>query len=210
MAAAKLCCTAPSRPESPDSMPSRPVRQFKSLANIKIHFAHNKHTPVVADDHSKRSPTRYPADDLELRRIFVTASLPEDHPHALRLQHRKPGVDETIIRSPSFTNKLRRQLSRRSIVTDLVDKDVMGKSKIKAFAYSRKTREDNPAGFSDGYDDDAQSFCLSESRLASLENGESSSQLTRPSGPTGLGTIAPDLRASDFVIYTEPPTISYF
>ena len=56
-----------------------------------------------------------PASALELNRIFVTASLPEDHPHAITFPGRKPSFDDSIIRSPSFGNKLRRQLSRRSL-----------------------------------------------------------------------------------------------
>ncbi|THX16190.1 hypothetical protein D6D13_01679 [Aureobasidium pullulans] len=167
MAAAKLCCTAPLRSESPDDMPSRPVRHFKSLANIKTHFGHSKHTPTTTDGLTDENRPIYPADDLELQRIFVAASLPEDHPDALKLRHRKPDVDESIIHSPSFTNKLRRQLSRKSLATNNSDKETTKKS-IRPFA--RKKTEHGFADLAGGYDDDAQSLCLTESRLASLKD----------------------------------------
>lgn len=170
MAAAKLCCTAPIRSHSPDATPSRPVRHFKSLANIRMHFANNKHATTATNGLTDRSQARYPADDLELRHIFVAASLPEDHPHALRIGHRKPEVDETIIHSPSFTNKLRRQLSRKSLVTDKSHKNTTSKSIIKPFVYPRKRRAHGLRDLAVDYDDDAQSLRLPESRLVSLEN----------------------------------------
>ncbi|KAG9525011.1 hypothetical protein KCV07_g1302, partial [Aureobasidium melanogenum] len=170
MAAAKLCCTAPLRSQSPDDTPPRPVRPFKSLANIKTHFAHNKHTPDTTDDHTQRSHPLYPADDLELRRIFVAASLPEDHPHALKLRHRKPEVDESIIHSLSFTNKLRRQLSRKSLVTDKCHKKPASKLNLRPQASLGKRLEHGLPELAGGYDDDAQSLCLVGSRLASLAN----------------------------------------
>lgn len=170
MAAAKLCCNVPIRSHSPDITPSRPVRHFKSLANIKIHFANNKHATTVTSGLTDRSQPRYPADDLELRHIFVAASLPEDHPHALRIGHRKPEVDETILHSPSFTNKLRRQLSRKSLVTDKSRRDTTSKSIIRPFVYPQKRRVHVLRDLADGYDDDAQSLRLPESRLVSLED----------------------------------------
>ena len=170
MAAAKLCCTAPVRSHSPDATPSRPVRHFKSLANIKIHFANNKHATTATNSLTDRSQSRYPADDLELRHIFVAASLPEDHPHALRIGHRKPEVDESIIHSPSFTNKLRRQLSRKSLVTDKPQRDTTSRSIIKHFPFPHKRLVHDLRDLADGYDDDAQSLRLPESRLVSLEN----------------------------------------
>ncbi|KAH0366328.1 hypothetical protein KCU65_g5433, partial [Aureobasidium melanogenum] len=170
MAAAKLCCTAPLRSQSPDDTPPRPVRPFKSLANIKTHFAHNKHTPDTTDDPTQRSHPHYPADDLELRRIFVAASLPEDHPHALKICHRKPEVDESIMHSPSFTNKLRRQLSRKSLVTDKSYRHSASKLNLKSHVLPRKRLEHGLPELAGGYDDDAQSLCLVGSRLASLAN----------------------------------------
>ncbi|KAK6007961.1 hypothetical protein QM012_004775 [Aureobasidium pullulans] len=170
MAAAKLCCTAPLRSQSPDNTPPRPVRPFKSLANIKTHFAHNKHTPDTTVDHAQRSHRLYPADDLELRRIFVTASLPEDHPHTLRIRHRKPEVDESIIHSPSFTNKLRRQLSRKSLATNKLPKMSISKLAPRSQALLERRLETGLPGVAGGYDDDAQSLCLIGSRLASLAN----------------------------------------
>jgi hypothetical protein len=194
MAAAKLCCTAPSRSPSPDAAPSRPVRQFKSLANIKTHFANNKHATSTND----RSRPLYPADDLELQRIFVTASLPEDHPHALRTGHRKPQVDESIIHSPTFANKLRTQLSRKSSATDKSLEKTSSKTTIRPFAYSRKRLVPGLPDLTDGYDDDARSLCLTESRLASLRNdscvptGAESAQYIRFCEPVDRSAITHD------------------
>jgi hypothetical protein len=192
--AAKLCCTAPVRSKSPDATPSRPVRQFKSLANIKTHFANNKHATTTTD----RGRPLYPADDLELRRIFVAASLPEDHPHALRIGHRKPQVDESIIHSPSFTNKLRRQLSRKSLVIDKSSERTKNKPTIKSFASSNKRLVHGLQDLAGGYDEDAQSLCLTESRLASLKNDScmptdsKSAQHIRFCEPVDHFAIAPD------------------
>lgn len=133
-------------------------------------MAHNKHNPDTTDDHIQRNHPLYPADDLELRRIFVAASLPEGHPHALRIRHRKPEVDESIIHSPSFTNKLRRQLSRKSLVTDKSRKDTASKLNLRPLVLSRKRSEHGHPELAGGYDDDAQSLCLTGSRLASLAN----------------------------------------
>ncbi|KAG9884087.1 hypothetical protein KCU94_g18400, partial [Aureobasidium melanogenum] len=198
MAAAKLCCTAPLRSQSPDDTPPRPVRPFRSLANIKTHFAHNKHTPDTTDDHTHRSHPLYPADDLELRRIFVAASLPEDHPHALKIRHRKPEVDESIIRSPSFTNKLRRQLSRKSLVTDKLHKNTASRLNLRPQVSLRKRLEYGLPELAGGYDDDAQSLCLVGSRLASLANDScvmmdaESVQHIQSSEPLERCIIAPD------------------
>ncbi|KAG9926775.1 hypothetical protein KCU98_g11005, partial [Aureobasidium melanogenum] len=194
MAAAKLCCTAPLRSQSPDDTPPRPVRPFKSLANIKTHFAHNKHTPDTTDDHTQRSHPLCPADDLELRRIFVAASLPEDHPHALKIRHRKPEVDESIIHSPSFTNKLRRQLSRKSLVTDEFHKKTASKLSLRPRVSLGKGLEHGLPELAGGYDDDAQSLCL----IGSLANDScvmmdaESVQHIQSSGPLERCTIAPD------------------
>lgn len=194
MAAAKLCCTAPVRSHSPDATPSRPVRHFKSLANIKIHFANNKHATTATNGLTDRSQPRYPADDLELRHIFVAASLPEDHPHALSIGHRKPEVDETIIHSPSFTNKLRRQLSRKSLATNKTHKDTTSKSIIKPFVYSRKRLVHGLRDLADGCDDDAQSLRLPESRLVSLEND--SCEMTDAKGAHHIRFCEPNDRSA--------------
>ncbi|KAF2155566.1 hypothetical protein K461DRAFT_290586 [Myriangium duriaei CBS 260.36] len=57
------------------------------------------------------------ADRRELSRIFVGASLPNDHPHAIQLPRQKPALFELIIKSPTLANKLRRRLSRGSLVS---------------------------------------------------------------------------------------------
>ncbi|KAG9670523.1 hypothetical protein KCU95_g17960, partial [Aureobasidium melanogenum] len=198
MAAAKLCCTAPLRSQSPDDTPPRPVRPFKSLANIKTHFAHNKHTTDTTDDHTQRTQPLYPADDLELRRIFVAASLPEDHPHALKIRHRQPGVNESIIHSPSFTNKLRRQLSRKRLVTDKSHKHSASKLNLRPHVLPRKRLEHGLPELAGSYDDDAQSLCLIGSRLASLANDSCAMidanpvQPIRSAGPLDRSIIGPD------------------
>lgn len=78
------------------------------------HTLGNEH---LLDETARPSQACKMSDDLELQRIFVSASLPEDHPDALQIPNRKPGLDATIVRSPSFTKKLRRQLSRKSFAS---------------------------------------------------------------------------------------------
>lgn len=41
--------------------------------------------------------------------IFAAAALPEDHPHALSFSHKKPQLDDSIVRSPGWGDKLRMQ-----------------------------------------------------------------------------------------------------
>jgi hypothetical protein len=178
--AAKLCCTAPLRSESPDDTPSRPVRQFKSLANIRTHLTHGRHTaPLATDGQADQNHPLYAADDLELRRIFATVSLPEDHPDAVLMEHRKPAVDESIIRSPSFARKLRKQLSRKTLATGQSSRETIKKSTIRPFAYSRKRLELGLTDLESGYDDDAQSLYLTDSRLASLQNNNACQDINR-------------------------------
>ncbi|KAK4983091.1 hypothetical protein LTR66_008968 [Elasticomyces elasticus] len=57
-------------------------------------------------------PARHAAPVLD-----VSTLLPEDHPDALHLPSRKPELDESIVRSPSFSSKLKRQLSRKSLAS---------------------------------------------------------------------------------------------
>lgn len=54
-------------------------------------------------------------EELELNRIFLTACLPEDHPHAIKIPGRKVPLNTDIVQSPTLGNKLRRQLSRHSL-----------------------------------------------------------------------------------------------
>ena len=101
--AAKLCCTTAHRSLSPDT-PN--ARLLSAITPIK--------TPSKSGAPCARSGR---LDEAELNRIFVAASLPEDHPHAIRLPGRKPRLETRILRSPSFGNKLKRQLSRKSLVS---------------------------------------------------------------------------------------------
>jgi len=54
---------------------------------------------------------------MALSRIFVGASLPNDHPDSipLRKQDSEP-LDELIIKSPPFVQKIKRRLSRKSLI----------------------------------------------------------------------------------------------
>lgn len=108
--AARFCCTVPSRSNSPEAVAPRPLKQWRSLAAIR--HPHQDSRRLLDRDHLPRGST---PDTLELQRIFVTASLPDDHPDALHIADRKPSLDDSIICSPSFTNKVRRQLSRKSL-----------------------------------------------------------------------------------------------
>ncbi|GAB7345528.1 hypothetical protein MBLNU457_3843t1 [Dothideomycetes sp. NU457] len=54
-------------------------------------------------------------EEIELNRIFLTACLPEDHPHAIKIPGRKVPLNADIVQSPTLGNKLRRQLSRHSL-----------------------------------------------------------------------------------------------
>jgi hypothetical protein len=71
--------------------------------------------------HRSLSPTE-PArpSALALDGIFAVAALPEDHPHSLNLNlkfaDRFRGSPKSLIRSPSFANKLKGQLRRRATV----------------------------------------------------------------------------------------------
>ncbi|GAM82934.1 hypothetical protein ANO11243_009200 [Dothideomycetidae sp. 11243] len=53
---------------------------------------------------------------MELSRIFVAASLPDDHPHAIQLPSRRPAMFNAILKSPPFGMKIKRRLSKRSLV----------------------------------------------------------------------------------------------
>ena len=47
--------------------------------------------------------------------IFAAAALPEDHPDALNLPHRKPETDSSIVRSPGIASKIKMQFRRKSM-----------------------------------------------------------------------------------------------
>jgi hypothetical protein len=83
-------------------------------------------TPDICciNPHRSLSPTE-PArpTPLALDGIFAVAALPEDHPHSLNLNarfaERFRGSPKSLIRSPSFANKLKGQLRRRATVKSL-------------------------------------------------------------------------------------------
>ncbi|KAH9817413.1 hypothetical protein Tdes44962_MAKER05537 [Teratosphaeria destructans] len=73
---------------------------------------------------SPEPPARAP---MSIDGIFAAAALPEDHPHALRLPHKKPELVSGIVRSPGIAAKLKSQINRKSIKalrsSDDYDKD---------------------------------------------------------------------------------------
>lgn len=128
--AAKFCCTVPEQSTSPHDTPPRSLKTWKSLAIIK--------SPLTHKNQGFRPPISASLDDLELQRIFVSASLPEDHPDALRIPGRKPSLDESIIRSPRLAKKLRRQLSRKSFASGRSGLKSIKSGKKAARTHSRK------------------------------------------------------------------------
>ncbi|KAF1347859.1 hypothetical protein BDV97DRAFT_208929 [Delphinella strobiligena] len=175
--AAKFCCTIPSRSSSPEDAP-RPLKHLKSTDA-------SRHPQIQESQRLLEIPELLPpvfasSDDLELRRIFVAASLPDDHPDALRIHGRNPGLDESIVRSPSFTTKLRRQLSRKSLKSSRSGtKSIrLGKKTSKAHLRSSTILDSqeqhalnlftNELNDSLGFDPDALSLTLNESRFQSL------------------------------------------
>ena len=168
MMATRLCCTALSRSTSPQDAPPRPLKHWRSMAVV--------HYPPVND--TSRQPLAFrTSDDLELHRIFVSASLPEDHPDALRIPGRKPSLDQTIIRSPSFSKKIHRQLSRRSLASAKTGLKSIRPSKRSALAHHDHDDAEEESildffkrdGDVSAFDPDALSLELDEARLVSLQ-----------------------------------------
>lgn len=177
----KLCCIAPPRAQSPEDGPRPVVRPWKSLANIRHPFSHEKQPFQGATaDHLEKPFAFEPSDGMELQRIFAVASLPDNHPDALKFPGRKPGVDETIVCSPSFTNKLRRQLSRKSLGSRRYGSrySKSGKRSTYTNGWHSSTLEAQAENSPDplspdggdlcGYDADALCLDINESRLGSL------------------------------------------
>ncbi|GAB7361580.1 hypothetical protein MBLNU230_g1632t1 [Neophaeotheca triangularis] len=136
--ASHLCCTLPHRTDSPTPIPNaRILRRGASCPYLsRTASGLPQTTQPLAPSPEERQPQpqtpprqhRHHAaalDTHELQRIFVAASLPEDHPHALRFPDGR-GIlpplgyawDATrvqdIPRSPSFVGNLKRRFSRRS------------------------------------------------------------------------------------------------
>ncbi|GAB7355058.1 hypothetical protein MBLNU459_g5652t1 [Dothideomycetes sp. NU459] len=178
--ASRFCCRAPLRTDSPDT-PSRPVRHWKSLADIKHTFSREKQPLHILNNESRENPHKLePSDEIELYKIFAFASLPEDHPDALKFSGRKPCVDESIVRSPSFTNKLRRQLSRKSLLSkktgaksSRVEKHTTSAMDWNGSVLSEQRtnhpepRAEQSTGLG-GYDADALSINISDSKIGLL------------------------------------------
>lgn len=174
------------------------VRHWKSLASIKHPFSHEKQSPRGKAVHSEKISALKSSDEIELHRIFAIASLPEDHPDALKFAGRKPSVDETIVCSPSFTNKLRRQLSRKSLASGMhgsryarLEKRSTGTKHQPSFALETH-EESSPDLLSahgtdlGGYDLDALCLDINEARLGAffLDNAVLD-ELDRGSGYAG-------------------------
>lgn len=66
--------------------------------------------------HKDRKFTLSPTSRCQLDRILVSSVLPEDHPDAQLSILRKPSLDESIVRSPGLRHKLRRSMSRVSLL----------------------------------------------------------------------------------------------
>lgn len=61
------------------------------------------------------SPEPPPRPLANIDGIFAAAALPDDHPHAMRMQDRKPGTDPDIVKSPGIASKIRMQFRKRSV-----------------------------------------------------------------------------------------------
>lgn len=161
-----LCCTHLERSDSPET----PNARQTSLPPTSMNFALN--TPN--EYQSEPSPEIAVLDGTELQRIFVAASLPDDHPHAIRLPRCKPRMDDNIIKSPSFSSKIKRQLSRKSLKSvhsGRSQKSRLGRKKSKVNplqipedaedSTARSLLEDKAAE-DGGYDDDAYAMSSRE------------------------------------------------
>jgi len=186
--ATTLCCTTKERSISPDTLAPQPL----FVGGTARH------------SHSARNIKLARPDELQLNSIIVTATLPEDHPHAVKFTGRKVPLDRTIVRSPSLGNKLRTQLSRKSLVPSKSLQSL--RHPIPRFMH-RKPKSKTSTGnlsFEDilydktaadgGYDSDAHSMKV-PSRLMSAERAPgisvplqeslspSAAWLTGPPGP---------------------------
>ena len=115
-------------------------------------------------------PSLTRADRIELERIFVSASLPADHPHSIRLPSRKTSLFDAIAKSPSLGRKIKRRLSRSSLVSakglPSLSRYARNLLHLKAGARGRRLSiddiaEDHPASTA-AYDEDAHPVPLPE------------------------------------------------
>lgn len=146
--ASTLCCIAGHRSRSSEGLNAHPL--FVSSAR---------------DANVPRSIKLARPEELELNRIFVAASLPEDHPDALYMPGRKPPFDPSMVRSPSFGNKLRRRISRHTLVPSKSMSSLMHSGPRLLHRKSRVHKDDlsieeifgDKAAAEGGYDSDAHS-----------------------------------------------------
>ncbi|PSK34533.1 CST complex subunit STN1 [Elsinoe australis] len=147
--ATNLCCANHHRLDSPDSLAARsaPIRSKKRSQSLP------------------RDQRLSKDDRLELNRIFVAASLPEDHPDAIPLPHRRPALYDRIIRSPSLGRKIKRQLSRTSLVSSKSfislrphpTRLLHRRSRTKPKSFTVEDIVEDPSASTNGYDSDAKS-----------------------------------------------------
>ncbi|KAF4551782.1 Hypothetical protein D9617_12g036720 [Elsinoe fawcettii] len=110
---------------------------------------------------------------MDLNRIFVGASLPEDHPHAITLPDRRPALITRIMRSPSFGNKIKRQLSRNSLIpskslTSLRSHPIRllhRRSRTRPKEYVNENTAEPASSPEDNYDSDTKSVRITTTRV---------------------------------------------
>lgn len=183
--ASVLCCTALERTLSP---PTPNARLARDIANKRSMDKMNNHKTRLGS-----------LDELELNKIFIAASLPDDHPHAVKFSGRKAGLNDSIIRSPTLANKLKKQLSRKSLASSKSLRSLKAHSPRLPYRKRRDMGKDltidellaDDSVNSNDYDPDAQ---LLQSRIGSIERVTGPLHLpkhTRPSILPSFQWLAP-------------------
>lgn len=98
-----------------------------------------------------------PTTQLELDTILVSAVLPDNHPHALKLPSRKLTPHPGILRSPGLGYKLRHSVSRLSLPSFRTNARMLRARKSKL---SLEDMLADRGPFEGGYDSDAQSVVV--------------------------------------------------
>jgi hypothetical protein len=125
--------------------------------------------------------------------IFAAATLPEDHPHALKLPDRKPGMDPDIVKSPGIANKIKMQFRRRSVKS-------LSKEREYDVDATRIASEDVVQGVPDARSDDpVRKEVILEPRFGSVND-------VRPAKSPTSETGTPNVRTSvlDALGYLKP------
>ena len=183
--ASNLCCVPDERSLSPDTPSAR-------LLTTPLH---------------RRTPNRKPStfsklraidkvDLIELRRIFAQASLPDDHPDAVKLPHRKVEVSDGIIRSPSFGNKIKGQFRSKPLAQS---RSMHNLKSSGSRLFRRKSKSvlrrptldellNDSTSATGGYDSDANSVRVNSDLFASEDSGQ-----PLPKTRVALPTIAASL-----------------